>query len=331
MSRGNPKPHTLRGEALIQARLTPETWRLEIVADSVVNEVVKERAMIAKPLTMADGTALDLPALLELGRKHGVKFLKAMQCNNIPGPLGQGLWEGVPLREVLRLRPDEQRAARLLLGLPQPRPQHMFRSSLSYTEVLDSPPGELPPFVAYRLNGEPIPLERGGPVRMVVPWAHGFKSIKWLQQIVLTNDYRANDTYAGEQRPDSTSRPRPTSIPSPTPSRPDSRRSSAGWRSRDLRPATSRDLGASGGGRGSELPTTIRRGNRRAGSSRRVEPARRTGVGFSAGVWSKEVLGFDPQTGRPASWPLRYSIVSSYPRSLGSRAADMKYGPARSI
>ena len=31
---------------------------------------------------------------------------------------------------------------------------------------------------------------------MVVPSAHGFKSIKWLQRIVLTNDYQANDTYA---------------------------------------------------------------------------------------------------------------------------------------
>ena len=61
---------------------------------------------------------------------------------------------------------------------------------------METPPGELPAFLAYRLNGEPIPLERGGPVRMVVPWAHGFKSIKWLQRIVLTNDFRANDTYA---------------------------------------------------------------------------------------------------------------------------------------
>ena len=50
--------------------------------------------------------------------------------------------------------------------------------------------------VAYRLNGQDIPLNRGGPVRMVVPWAHGFKLIKWLQRIVLTNDYQANDTYA---------------------------------------------------------------------------------------------------------------------------------------
>jgi len=31
-----------------------------------------------------------------------------------------------------------------------------------------------------------------------VPWAHGFKSIKWLQRIVLTNDFRANDTYADD-------------------------------------------------------------------------------------------------------------------------------------
>jgi hypothetical protein len=31
---------------------------------------------------------------------------------------------------------------------------------------------------------------------MVVPEAYGFKSVKWLQRVVLTNDHRANDTYA---------------------------------------------------------------------------------------------------------------------------------------
>ena len=29
-----------------------------------------------------------------------------------------------------------------------------------------------------------------------------------------------------------------------------------------------------------------------------------------AGVSSRQVLGFDPKTGRPASWPLRYSMIS---------------------
>jgi DMSO/TMAO reductase YedYZ molybdopterin-dependent catalytic subunit len=81
-------------------------------------------------------------------------------------------------------------------GFHNDDPKQIFQSSLAINQVLDTPPGELPPFIAYRLNGGPIPLERGGPVRLVVPWAHGFKSVKWLQQIMLTNDYQANDTYA---------------------------------------------------------------------------------------------------------------------------------------
>jgi hypothetical protein len=31
---------------------------------------------------------------------------------------------------------------------------------------------------------------------MIVPFGHGFKSVKFLQQIRLTNDYRISDTYA---------------------------------------------------------------------------------------------------------------------------------------
>jgi hypothetical protein len=87
-------PHTLKGEDLFKARLTPETWRLEIVGDGV---------QIEKPRKLDDGTAIEFPTLLELGKKHGVKFLKAMQCKTFAAPQGHGLWEGVPLREVLRL------------------------------------------------------------------------------------------------------------------------------------------------------------------------------------------------------------------------------------
>ncbi len=38
VSRGNPKPHTLRGAAQEAARLTPATWRLEVTADPFVEE-----------------------------------------------------------------------------------------------------------------------------------------------------------------------------------------------------------------------------------------------------------------------------------------------------
>ncbi|HEX8910873.1 MAG TPA: molybdopterin-dependent oxidoreductase, partial [Humisphaera sp.] len=197
VSRGSPKPHSLVGDALVRARLTPDTWRCEVVADAFTDGVVKEAASLAKPLTLAGGTALDLPALVALGDRRRVRFLKAMQCLNISSPLGQGVWEGVPLRDVLALAGPVRNVRRVYYwGFHNDDPKQVFRSSLSYTQVMETPPGDFPPFVAYRLNGEPIPLARGGPVRMIVPWAHGFKSIKWLQRVAVTNDFRANDTYA---------------------------------------------------------------------------------------------------------------------------------------
>src|SRR4051794_35417393 len=190
VSRGNPKPHMLKGEALVKARLTPESWRLEIVSDG--------SSKIEKPRRLEDQTAVDLPALLDLGKKYGVKYLKAMQCLNIDQPLGQGLWEGVPLREVLLKFAGKTDKVRRVYwwGFHNDDPKQIFQSSLGFNHVMETPPGDLPVFVAYRLNGLPLSLQRGGPVRLVVPWAHGFKSIKWLQRITLTHDYKANDTYA---------------------------------------------------------------------------------------------------------------------------------------
>jgi DMSO/TMAO reductase YedYZ molybdopterin-dependent catalytic subunit len=189
VSRGNPRPHTLKGDALVQARLTPETWRLEIVSDGT--------AELANPRTLEKGNAIVLPTLERLGQQHGRRFLKAMQCLNISAPLGQGLWEGVPLREVIKLVGKISNVRRVYYwGYHNNDPKQLFQSSMSYTQMMEAPPWELGPFIAYKLNGAPISLTRGGPVRMIVPWAHGFKSIKWLQRIVLTNNFQANDSYA---------------------------------------------------------------------------------------------------------------------------------------
>src|SRR2546422_5899243 len=58
VSRGNPKPYTLKGEALVRARLTPETWRLEITADETLNAAVKEQASLRQAPTLAYGDSL---------------------------------------------------------------------------------------------------------------------------------------------------------------------------------------------------------------------------------------------------------------------------------
>jgi hypothetical protein len=304
VSRGNPKPYTLKGEALIHARLTPETWRLEITADATPNPTSKDVAGLSKPLTLAGGNALDLSALMELGERHEVKFLKAMQCLNIPTPLGQGLWEGVPLREVLRLCGVMRNVRRIYYwGFHNNDPKQLFQSSLSYTQAMETPPGELPAFLAYRLNGEPIPLIRGGPVRMIIPWAHGFKSIKWLQHIVVTNDYKANDTYA-EQNND-----------------PESHLKTAAYLD-DLakkfpagHPVLISGLVISGLSGLKRVEYSLSRSGREDAAGQWIEcrlegpPADWSRV-FPDGVSPRRVLGFDPKTGQPATWPLRYSMIS---------------------
>ena len=44
VSRGNPKPHSLTGDALTAARLTPESWRLEVVVDPFTSAAVPQPA-----------------------------------------------------------------------------------------------------------------------------------------------------------------------------------------------------------------------------------------------------------------------------------------------
>jgi len=62
--------------------------------------------------------------------------------------------------------------------------------------VLEDPPGEHPVILCYKLNNKWLTPGRGGPVRVLVPEEYGNRSVKWLQRIMLTNNYQANDTYA---------------------------------------------------------------------------------------------------------------------------------------
>ena len=196
VSRGTPLPHRLPEQKKRAVGLTRETWRLEILSDP------DKPARIRKPLLKSNGSALDFAALLELGKTHAVRFPKLMTCLNMGCPLGMGLWEGVPLRELVWLAQPRDDIRRVFYyGYHNDDPKQIFRSSLPISRILEDP-FDLPPVIAcYKLNGEYLTPERGGPVRIVVPEAYGFKSIKWLTHLVLTNLFYANDTY-GEQNND---------------------------------------------------------------------------------------------------------------------------------
>ena len=98
VSRGTPVPHSLQGAALDAAGLTAETWSLTVASDGFVDP-----PHCKLPATVEREFTLDLGELQRLGQDYSmVKIVKAMQCLNGEAPLGQGLWEGVPLATVLR-------------------------------------------------------------------------------------------------------------------------------------------------------------------------------------------------------------------------------------
>lgn len=292
----------LKAEELIKARLTPETWQVEITGD---------RGLIDKPRKFDDGSALDYATLVKLGEKHRIKFLKAMQCRGSACPQGHAVWEGVPLREVIRLLGKVGDAMRInISGYHDPTnpKSHLHAVSASYTQVMETAPGDPPIFLAYRLNGAPIPQGRGGPVRVIVPWAYGFKNVKSLQRLHLTVDTKPLNTYGGD--PDSYMKTKAWA------EGPDTFKAGV--------PITIRGAVVSGLSGLKRVEYWLRPNTGADGKIDDDDPAWKTATWkpcvidpppndwkthLPAGISPKDLWGFDPETGKPKEWPVRYSLA----------------------
>ena len=110
--------------AVRSARAT--AWQLEVVPDPDSNP------KLDRPLTKAQGTALNWEGLLKLAETKAVRFLHVMACTNMSGPLGMGLWEGVPLRAVIWLARPAANVRRVYYhGYHHDDPQQRFQSSMA--------------------------------------------------------------------------------------------------------------------------------------------------------------------------------------------------------
>jgi DMSO/TMAO reductase YedYZ molybdopterin-dependent catalytic subunit len=304
VERGNPLPYTHPPEKLREVGLTRETWKLEVISDP------DAPAKLEAPLSKESGTALDWDGLMKLAERHAVRFLKVMTCNNGNSPLGMGLWEGVPLRNVVWLtKPTADLRRVFYYGYHNDDPKQRFQSSLPIGRVLEDPPGENPVILCYKLNGEFLSGKRGGPVRMIVPEAYGFKSVKWLQRVVLTNAPFANDTYAGGNNDvDSWMKTFARFLSTPS-------RAKAG----QPFPITGvAQVGISGLKKvqyglypaEAELPADdpyFTQADWKDAET--LAPPRSWGGGLADGELPVEIAGFDTATRRPQAWPMRYTIA----------------------
>ncbi|WVK02781.1 protein-methionine-sulfoxide reductase catalytic subunit MsrP [Xanthomonas campestris pv. olitorii] len=97
-------------------------------------------------------------------------------------------WTGVPLGEVLKRFAPTSKAkyvAFTTLADPQQMPGVRYRSiNWPYREGLRIDEAMHPlTLLATGLYGKPLPQQNGAPLRLVVPWKYGFKSIKSIVEI----------------------------------------------------------------------------------------------------------------------------------------------------
>ncbi len=53
------------------------------------------------------------------------------------------------------------------------------------------------PLLAYELDGKPLPVEHGGPLRLIAAWTACYQSVKWVDRLILTAD-ESLETARGE-------------------------------------------------------------------------------------------------------------------------------------
>lgn len=147
--------------ALTVPQVDPDTWRLHIYG------------RVRRPMT------LSLPQLLErpLVERH---ITLCCVSNEVGGDLiGNARWLGVPVRDLLDevepLDGADQVLSRSVDGFTCGTPTAILRDGRDA-------------LLAVGMNGEPLPVIHGFPVRMVVPGLYGYVSAcKWLAGLELTS------------------------------------------------------------------------------------------------------------------------------------------------
>ncbi len=115
------------------------------------------------------------------------------------GAVSTAEWTGVPLVEILDRAGVKPGATEVLFrgadgGAVDGRPESLrFERSLRLDDARDSDV-----LLAYAMNGEPLPVEHGYPLRLIVPSWYAVASVKWLTEIdVIDREFSGH--YQGDK------------------------------------------------------------------------------------------------------------------------------------
>lgn len=145
------------------------------------------------------GGLVGQPVSLTLAELRGlprVERTTVFECSGnsrgtVHGMVGNATWAGAELRPLIERAAPAADAREVHFwaadsGTEEIRgaeyPQN-FARSMSLAQVL-----ERNPILAYEMNGQPLPVVHGFPVRLIVPGWYGIAQVKWLERVDLAAD-----------------------------------------------------------------------------------------------------------------------------------------------
>ena len=129
--------------------------------------------------------------LADLKRRRKVEIDAGFECggnnkNLFQGLIGNAKWGGVSVRDLLRDAGIQKAGIEVVFygtdtGKEKIRDTDVEQNFGRSLEASDAQRPEV--MLAYEMNGEPLPLYHGAPVRLLVPGWYGVANVKWLAQI----------------------------------------------------------------------------------------------------------------------------------------------------
>jgi DMSO/TMAO reductase YedYZ molybdopterin-dependent catalytic subunit len=105
------------------------------------------------------------------------------------GAIGNAEWQGAPLSEVLKRAGLNAGVTEVILeGADQGRPEKPVRpgDSIRFARSVPLDKALRDVLLAFRMNGQPLSMPHGFPVRAIVPGWFGMASVKWLRRIIAS-------------------------------------------------------------------------------------------------------------------------------------------------
>jgi sulfite dehydrogenase len=105
------------------------------------------------------------------------------------GAAGCVMWSGVPLRKVVEHLGGLKKGMRYLTTTGgEPLPEGLDRNAVIVERSIPIEKALDDCFLAWEMNGEPIPRSHGGPLRLIVPGYFGCNQIKFVKQLAFTKE-----------------------------------------------------------------------------------------------------------------------------------------------